>query len=83
VPTNGASFTASYVRPLLSLQESGSSLVLSWPGWAGTMSLYSATNLSPPVDWTIMTNAPTASNSVLTLSVPSADGNRFFRLQTP
>jgi hypothetical protein len=81
VPTNGASYTASYLSPTLGLSDAGGNLVLSWPGWAGAMNLYSATNLAPAAVWTLVTNAPVSANGALTLSIPATNGNQFYRLQ--
>jgi hypothetical protein len=83
VPTTGSVYTASYLQPALSLSSAGSNLVLGWPGWAGAMNLYHTTNLVPPVAWTIVTDAPVASNGSLTLAFPTTNGNRFYRLQLP
>jgi hypothetical protein len=82
VPTNGGTYTASYLAPTLGLSGAGSNLVLTWPGWAGAMSLASATNLAPPVAWTIVTNVAASSNSFMTLSIPTTNGSRFYRLQS-
>jgi hypothetical protein len=62
----------------------GSSIAFAWPDWAGPMPLYTATNLTPPVVWSRVTNEPglIGDGWSLTLPIPS-NGQRFFRLQTP
>jgi hypothetical protein len=73
---------ASYVQPTLGLNAMGNNLVLDWPKWAGTLNLYSATNPAPPVAWTVVTNAPLATNGSLILSVTTTNPSQFYRLQS-
>jgi len=65
---------------LLQYQASAAGLVLSWPASEGLYSLETATNLSAPVTWTIVTSTPTlvGSNYYYTNAVGS--GTSFFRL---
>ena len=83
VPTNAASYTASFVQPSLALSNDAGSLTLQWPAWAAPFSVWSTTNLAPPATWTQITNAPStnAGNFLLNLSV--TNDTRFFRLQFP
>jgi len=83
VPTNNASLTASFVQPVIGITGDATQLALSWPGWASSLQLYSATNLSPPISWSVVTNAPSLSNNVETLNLPIAGDQQFFRLQSP
>ena len=56
---------------------------LSWPEDAALYSLHTTTNLTPPVAWTLVTNAPALSNGQWLVPMPPAtNGSRFFRLQT-
>jgi len=80
VPMTNASFTASFVQPTIDIVGGTTQLALSWPGWAASLQLYSATNLSPPVSWSLVTNAPGLSNEVQTLSLPVVGEQQFFRL---
>jgi arabinan endo-1,5-alpha-L-arabinosidase len=82
VPATGASFTASYVAPTMTVQGGAGGLDLAWPAWAGALRLYSASNLSPSASWVVVTNPPLASNGLLTLSVAVTNGSRFFRLRS-
>lgn len=83
VPTNSATFTASFVPPTIGIAADAAQLVLSWPTWASSLQLYSATNLAPPVVWRAVTNAPGVSNNLQTLSLPLVGEQQFFRLQSP
>jgi hypothetical protein len=83
VPTTNATFTASFVQPTIGIAGGATQLVLSWPGWASSLQLYSATNLTPPVGWSLVTNVPGLSNNVLMLNLPVAGDQQFFRLQSP
>ena len=69
--------------PSLTAGSSNGQLQLGWPGWAAGYSLYTATNLAPPVLWMPVTDEPALSNDVWRATVPlGTDGQRFFRLQT-
>ena len=83
VPTNGGTYTASYLQPSLSLSSASNNLVLGWPSWAGAMNLYGTTNLIPPVAWLMVTNAPVASNGWMLLTLPTTNATGFYRLQSP
>lgn len=83
VPSSNALFTASYVQPQLDLSYSAGDIRLAWPTWAGAMTLYAATNLTAPVVWSSVTDAPAISNGVYTLQVPATNGNLFYRLRSP
>jgi hypothetical protein len=82
VPETDASFTASFIAPVLEVSHGSPNLFLTWPGWAASLKLYSAANLVPPVQWTIVTNAAALSNGSQTLTLPMDGENRFFRLQS-
>ena len=83
VPPTNADFTASYVRPGMNITSGGAgSLNLSWPSWASALTLYSTTNLTPPVSWSLVGGTVVSSNGLLNLSVPLANGSYFYRLQS-
>ena len=68
----------------LSLAFDANALLLSWPADAGSFSLHSATNLTPPVAWTPLTNAPALVSNQWRVTLPTAtNSQRFFRLQMP
>ena len=61
--------------------SSANAIVLSWPAPATGYQLYCATNLTPPVSWSLVTNAPAANNGTYSLSVPPTNAAaQFFRL---
>ncbi len=60
---SGGSTNTSTNAPTLNLQNSsGSPFVITWPASATGYQLYSATNLAPPVNWSLVTNAAASSN---------------------
>jgi hypothetical protein len=69
--------------PELQATLDGSSLQLTADDDATWFTLYSATNLAPPVNWLLDTNTAVFTNNQwhVTLPVPT-NGQRFFRLQT-
>jgi hypothetical protein len=68
----------------LSVAPGTNSVVLAWPAEAGPFSLHSTTNLTMPVTWLRVTNAPFLNNGLWVASLPmSTNGQRFYRLQTP
>ncbi len=70
--------------PELSATLAGSSLVLTAPDTANYFTLHSATNLAPPVVWTLATNTVVFSNNQWRVTLPAAtNGQRFYRLQSP
>jgi hypothetical protein len=68
----------------VSLGVQGSSpnqFVLSWPAPATGYQLYCATNLAPPVAWSLVTNPATLSNGTFFLTIPPTNAAaQFFRL---
>jgi hypothetical protein len=70
--------------PTLQLARSQGAIVLSWPAAASYFTVYSATNLAPPIKWTLVMTTPNLSNGYWSISINLAiTGNRFFRLQVP
>jgi hypothetical protein len=65
------------------LNGSGETFTVTWPTWGSNWTLWSATNLTPPVRWSLVTNSPSNSNGVLTITVPVGSGGAFFRLTSP
>ena len=62
-----------------------SQVSLSWPAWATNYTLYTVTNLTPPVLWQPMTNsAASSSNGLMLLSLPVTNAQQqFFWLKAP
>ncbi|HXC36726.1 MAG TPA: hypothetical protein VNV43_12675, partial [Candidatus Acidoferrales bacterium] len=72
------------VQPGIGITSSGAGMVtLSWPQWASSLALYSATNLAPPVSWSPVSSTPVNSNGLVTLSVSLTNASCFYRLQSP
>jgi hypothetical protein len=70
--------------PALSIGGSGDGgTVLTWPASGVGFSLYTATNLTAPVVWTLATNQPALSNSQWQITLPQdGDVSRYYRLQS-
>jgi hypothetical protein len=83
------SFTATAVgtptNVTLSVQgTAGNPLVLSWPAPATGYQLYSATNLVPPVVWSLVTTPALQNNGTFSLTIsPTNAAAQFFRLMAP
>jgi len=73
----------SFVAPQLTAHLEAGRLLLSHQPWVRDMKLYSTTSLAPPVAWSLVTNAPSDLNGVLSFSLPLSAGNCFYRLQWP
>jgi hypothetical protein len=57
---------------------------LSWPAWATNYSLYSTTNLTPPVTWAPVTDAATTVSDLYVVTLPiNLTGQCFLQLQRP
>jgi len=57
-------------------------LSLSWPLRSAPFALYSATNLTPPVTWSLVTNRPSLLMGTHTVTLPSnSAGATFYRLR--
>jgi autotransporter-associated beta strand protein len=80
VGADSAPVSVSLTPPELGLSVNGSTLAVSWPGWANNLMLVAATNLTPPVVWSSVTNQVSSSNGVFNVSLPIGSGEQFFRL---
>lgn len=68
--------------PRLSLNRGPNSVLLTWPEDGSYFNPSSATNLTSPIEWMRVTNAPVLSNGTWSISLPrEANRSRFFRLQ--
>jgi hypothetical protein len=83
--TSLANYT-SVTRSAPALSIGGSSdggTVLTWPASGVGFSLFTATNLTPPIIWTLATNQPVLSNSQWQITLPQdGDVSRYYRLQS-
>ena len=72
---------AAQAAPILSLTiipESG--IRIQWNASPSGLVLMEASNLAPPVTWTLVTNAAAFVDGQWTVSIPSASGQRFYTL---
>jgi hypothetical protein len=53
-----------------------------WPAIPG-FNLYSATNLMPPIAWSLVTNSPASANGTNTLTLKAGSAACFFKLIDP
>jgi hypothetical protein len=67
--------------PALSAASQDSKVILSWPIWPRPLSLYSATNPSAPVNWSLVTNVPVARDGSYSLELPNSGQSCFYQLQ--
>jgi hypothetical protein len=76
--------TVMQVSPALSVSTAANGLLLSWPGSALGFTLYSATDLTQPVLWSLVTNLPSLAKNQWQVRLSlDASKTEFFRLQSP
>ncbi len=81
VPAVAASYIAGFELPALNLTAGGGGVTLAWPSWAvAAFTLETTTDLTPPVQWTPVTNAPLIANGTATFNLPTTNAAQFFRL---
>jgi hypothetical protein len=75
--------TVTQQPPVMSIAGGGTGATLTWPASGVGFTLYTTTNLAPPVTWTLTTNEPTLTNNQWQIALP-ADGSsvRFYRLES-
>jgi hypothetical protein len=54
-------------------------IIFTWAAIAG-FNLYSATNLSPPIAWSLVTNSPAIADGTNTLTLSATGAASFFQL---
>jgi hypothetical protein len=69
--------------PLLTLTVSGSNYILSWPVSSASFRLELNSNLGNAAGWGTALQAKTTNNGIISVTVPAAAGNNFYRLNTP
>jgi hypothetical protein len=71
--------------PVLSIQGSSANpYMIAWPAPSTGYQLYSATNLAPPVVWSLVSTTPVQSNGTFYLTIsPTNAAAQFFRLMSP
>jgi hypothetical protein len=69
--------------PVVALNTSGTTPVLSWPASGVGFALYSATNLASPAAWSLVPSQPALVNNQWQLPLPAnTNGVQFYRLQS-
>jgi hypothetical protein len=68
-------------QPRLAATVGANGLVLSWTGPGGQYTLYSATNLAPPGQWTPVTNYTVLPGGQIQAPISATPGAVFYRLQ--
>lgn len=75
--------TVTQQSPALAAAAAGGQIMLRWPGSGVGFAVHTATNLTPPVTWTVHTNPTVLTNGFWQTTVlPSGNRERFFRLQS-
>ena len=79
----GTVFSLSLGAPQLTITESGTNIILTWPANATNWTLLQNTNLAT-TNWTAFAAANVGNNGILkTATNQPAGGNKFFRLMHP
>ncbi len=73
----------SAIPPTISIQVSGFNLEVLWPASYTAYSLYSSTNLTPPVVWSSVTNTPIIQGDDWMVTIPIGEAPPFFQLESP
>jgi hypothetical protein len=83
--TNSAAVSIFVPLPILAadINISSNTLSITWPASASGWTLYSATNLVPPVNWLPVTSPVGSNNGQFEVTVPIGSGAEFFRLSAP
>ena len=68
-------------QPLLSISPAGAGFFLAWPPGGSEFSVWQATNLALPFNWTLVSGMPVWSNGLWRLPVPAGRGV-YYRLQS-
>jgi len=66
--------------PRLAIDLVGSQILLAWTSTAACFVLKESGSLSPPIQWTTVTDAPVETNGRFLVTLPRQPGNHFYRL---
>jgi hypothetical protein len=78
------SATPQWPLRLVANPDAGALVTLSWPAWATNYTVRVATNLTPPIEWQLVTNSPQSSNGTTFLTLPTANAEQqFYLLKAP
>jgi hypothetical protein len=82
-PLSSSQMKQIFLQPTLAASLSGTTLNLSWPQWASSMRLYTATNSIQSPVWTLVTNQQVTANATISVAIPVTNPSSFYRLQWP
>jgi hypothetical protein len=82
-PLSSSQMMQLFLQPMLTANLSGTALNLSWPQWASSMRLYTASSLAQSSAWTVVTNQQVTANGFISVAVPVANPVANYRLQWP
>jgi hypothetical protein len=82
-PLSSSQMKQLFLEPTLTANLSGATLSLSWPQWASSMRLYTATDLNQSPLWTVVTNQQVTANGIISVTIPAVNASSFYRLQWP
>ena len=71
----------SQVLPPLNIAPAGTNVLVSWPSSAIGFELQSAASLAPPVPWANVTQMASTNGAIISVLVPVAGRQQFFRLK--
>jgi PKD repeat protein len=82
--SNVCSFTITVVEtaPELSIMQSGTNMLLSWPQSCSAYTLQATSDFSTPANWVPLSAVAASSNSQWVVTLPLGTNNQFFRLST-
>ncbi len=60
------------------IQTGSGQLTLSWPAWAADYLLYEAASLTPPIQWSVLTNAPQTNEGKFYITLPTSSSEKYF-----
>ena len=69
--------------PAITVSQTGTNVLLSWPAWATNGILQFTTNLSAASSWQDLTNIPTGTSTGFFVTDSVVGPDRFYRLRTP
>jgi len=82
-PYSNAQIVTTPPRPLLATALSASTLMVTWPTWASNFTLYTTSDLLPPVVWAPVGVGGRNTGSNLAVSLPVGTNSSFFQLEGP
>ena len=77
------SYAIELTPPELSVTETGSQIVLTWPTSPINYVLEATGDLTPPVSWMTAPETPVVNGSQTTVTITVGTGNRYYRLRLP